>query len=491
MLFIKENVNPGPLADPRKVRNTMPLLDLSKMTKDELLRLAEKIKVPVKKSMLKGEILAVLKKETKKAAKLAEAKKTKTRAVKATAKKASVSGKKVVAKKTVKDKTPKKSVKPKSTKPAAPVKKKTAQPKKPTSIHKAKPIVDKDKAHKAPLKSVAVKKSKRPATRKKPVARKASPSAKENQGVKGYDIQSLHPKFELEDAAQEAKFILGKPDIRDESRAEVSPDLPLGYGDNKVVMLVRDPHWCYLYWELQETLIEDGLRRLSRSRHEVRHVLRIHPAGGTGTPFDVDIDFRAQSHYQQLSPGASFYSEIGLLDHEGFFAALAVSNTVTLPLDGPSEIIDEQWITTDENFTEIYMLSGGELTETGKTRGDFGQAGSRELQKSATEQLTISSPGVGSFGSAQFPAADQKKNFSFWLDTELIIYGGADAGSTILLSGKKLNLRPDGTFTARFSLPEGELKLPVTFISQDRSEAHTVTPKVTRRTETKTGESDQ
>ena len=62
----------------------MPILDLSKMTKDELLRLADTIKIPVKKAMLKGEILTVLKRETKKAARLAEAKKAKAKTVKTT-----------------------------------------------------------------------------------------------------------------------------------------------------------------------------------------------------------------------------------------------------------------------------------------------------------------------------------------------------------------------------------------------------------------------
>ena len=298
----------------------------------------------------------------------------------------------------------------------------------------------------------------------------------------------MHPKFELEDTAQEAKFILGKPDIRDEARTEVSPELPLGYGDNKIVMLVRDPYWCYLYWELQEGNIENGLQRLSRSRDEVRHVLRVHPAKGGATPFDVDIDFRHRSHYLKLSPGASFYTEIGLLDHEGYFAALAVSNTVTLPLDGPSEIIDEQWITTDENFSEIYFLSGGELPGAGKTRGAFGQGGSADLQPAGREPLNMS--GVGSFGSAQIQEPRQEMNFSYWLDAELILYGGADLGSTIELAGKKLDLRPDGTFTARFGFPEGELELPVTFVPPDRSRVHTVTPNF-RRTEAKTGGSDQ
>ena len=103
----------------------------------------------------------------------------------------------------------------------------------------------------------------------------------------------------------------------------------------------------------------------------------------------------------------------------------------------------------------------------------------------------MSSSGAGSFGSAQIKQPGLKTGFSYWLDMELILYGGADIGSTIELSGKKLDLRPDGTFTVRFSLPEGEQKLPVTFKSPDGSNVHTVTPNVTRQTESKTGGSDQ
>ena len=86
----------------------MPILDLSKMTKEELLRLADKIKIPVKKSMLKGEILAVLKRETKKAAKSAERKKANPKAVKKTSKKVPARSKKVAAKKPQQNTKPKK-----------------------------------------------------------------------------------------------------------------------------------------------------------------------------------------------------------------------------------------------------------------------------------------------------------------------------------------------------------------------------------------------
>jgi hypothetical protein len=128
------------------------------------------------------------------------------------------------------------------------------------------------------------------------------------------------------------------------------------------------------------------------------------------------------------------------------------------------------------------------MTGAGKTRGDFGQTGSAGLQTIEREQLQLS--GVGSFGSAKIQEPRRELNFGYWLDAELVLYGGADLGATIELSGQKLNLRPDGTFTARFGLPEGELELPVTFISPDRATIKTITSNI-RHTKSETGGSEQ
>jgi hypothetical protein len=408
------------LAHPRK-KMTTP--DLSKLTKDALLKLAIKNKIAIKKNLLKSEIVAVLKKEMKKKT----PPKPKKKAVKA----------KTVAKKST-------------------VKAKTAPP----------------------------RRTKAPASRKKPVSA-PSASASGQPAIPGADTQALHPKFALEDGSQEAKFILGNPDMHDEAHAETYQELPDNYGDNKLVLLVRDPHWCFLYWELQSEHIQSGFARLNRSQDEVRHVLRIHSPSGGGAYFDVDIDFRSGSHYIELSPsGASFFSEIGLLDREGHFAALAVSNTVTLPLDGPSDVIDERWMTTTENFEEIYVLSGGSITGD-RTGGGLNPLGaSEELQRTRSEQrrtMDFSSPAVSSFSSGQSHNPPEK-SFNYWLDAELVLFGGADPGATIKLSGENLELRPDGTFSTRFVLPEGTLDLPVTFESHDRSEVHTVQPTINRKT---------
>jgi hypothetical protein len=32
-------------------------------------------------------------------------------------------------------------------------------------------------------------------------------------------------------------------------------ELPSGYGDNKILLLVRDPYWVYSYWEISPPVI--------------------------------------------------------------------------------------------------------------------------------------------------------------------------------------------------------------------------------------------
>ena len=100
---------------------------------------------------------------------------------------------------------------------------------------------------------------------------------------------------------------------------------------------------------------------------------------------------------------------------------------------------------------------------------------------STRERMDFSSPAVSSFGSGEIHNPSEK-SFNYWLDAELVLFGGADPGATIKLSDENLELRPDGTFSTRFVLPEGTLNLPVTFESSDRSEVHTVAPIINRKT---------
>ncbi|MBI5427601.1 MAG: DUF4912 domain-containing protein [Nitrospinae bacterium] len=286
------------------------------------------------------------------------------------------------------------------------------------------------------------------------------------------------PKMLAEDAAQEAKFMIGRPEIRDEMRGEAMEELPHGYEDNRLALMVRDPYWLYTYWDIHRGKIEEGARALNRGLHELRWILRLHPAMSVGAaanfpPIDFEVDPNARSWYVHVnSPGSSYYAEIGLMDPDGKFYRLALSNTVTLPIDRPSDIIDERWMTAEEEFQKLYAMSGGFRIG----------AGSEQFQRGQRLPFGLFSGAVSSFWSAAVPAKRERK-FWFWLDAELIVHGGTEPDAKVTLGGQRIQLRPDGTFTARFALPDGIQTIPVTAESYDGIESRTITPEVTRQTE--------
>lgn len=450
--------------------------DLNEMTKDQLLRLAAKKRVAVTRTMLKGEIVAALKKERKKSAQKKTRKKEKEGPKKSFSgrKEGSVAGRAAQPEKRATPTARKAGVSAK--KPVPPAKGKSeskiAAPAQPRSPGKVRPRAGK----RADSRKAYAKKSPGPTRRG---GKRPSPAAAAVRESAGMAERTLRPRFQLEDMAQEAKFIVGSPQIPEDPLTDDAHELPSNYGDNLLVMMARDPYWSYLYWELQPARIEEGLRILSLSLSKVRCILRVYPQSlGSEGAYDVNIDFRWGHYYLQLSPpGETFYVEIGLLEPNGQFFALAESNRITLPMDRASEVVDETWMTTEEEFWKIYALSGGGVPKAPGGSGDV-----PGIQETGVRQWTeMSSETVSRSGSGPTENPSAEKSFRFWMDAELILYGGADPGSSVQMGGERLPLRPDGTFSARFALPEGTVRLPVTFESPGKTEVHTAIQVVTRK----------
>lgn len=78
--------------------------------------------------------------------------------------------------------------------------------------------------------------------------------------------------------------------------------------------------------------------------------------------------------------------------------------------------------------------------------------------------------------------AREPKPFHFVVHTELVVYGAAEPGATLTLQGLPVALRPDGTFSLRFQLPDGEQVLRAVAVSPEGNVERVITPVVTRRT---------
>lgn len=256
-------------------------------------------------------------------------------------------------------------------------------------------------------------------------------------------------------------------------REAPSRELPERYGDNQIYLMVRDPYWIFAYWEIQGEVQEKAFHSLGGDWGEIKSILRVYETTDherIPSSFDMAIAGMARDWYVQVLPNRSYVVEIGLLHRDGRFITLARSNEVTTPRDGMSDVLDENWMGID--FDRIYALSGG--FQVGKS--------SLELRKLMQERLkgAISS-GSGAIGSVpRVPA--KKKGFSFNLDCELIVYGATEPDASVTIQGRKIELKPDGTFNLRFALPDTRVVVDAKATSADGREERSIIPIVERRT---------
>ncbi|MEK6732605.1 MAG: DUF4912 domain-containing protein [Candidatus Omnitrophota bacterium] len=88
-------------------------------------------------------------------------------------------------------------------------------------------------------------------------------------------------------------------------------------------------------------------------------------------------------------------------------------------------------------------------------------------------------------GASEFVQPLKKRQFFFEIGAELIVYGRTEPDAEVKLGDKKVNLRPDGTFSMRFALPDGKINLPFTATSNDKVETRKITTAVERNTVSK------
>jgi len=283
-----------------------------------------------------------------------------------------------------------------------------------------------------------------------------------------------------EEQVERSKYDVGVP-TKDLS-AHVPRELPGGYGKDRIIVMVRDPYWLHCYWELTHRAIQRAEAALGQDWHGAKPILRLLDVSTRDTTCnaesivrDIAIHGGCSNWYIDVAnPPRSYRVDIGYLSKRGQFYALARSNVVTTPRAGISDLIDENWADIDAKKADrIYAMSGG-YDPT---------ASSLELKQLFEERLRrpMGSPSVTSFGSGAYPAARMKK-FWFQLDAELIVYGATEPNAHVTLQGEPIKLRPDGTFTMRFSLPDSRQIIPAVAASADGVEERTIVLAVERNT---------
>src|SRR5947209_6526124 len=319
------------------------------------------------------------------------------------------------------------------------------------------------------------------ADRGRKARRKAARAAKVVARVQTAAARNTSGPPSGEEQVESSKYDVGVP-TRDLS-AKVPRDLPAGYGKDRIVCMVRDPYWLHTYWELTRHAIQRAEAALGQEWHTAKPILRLLDVSNHGTTStsesivrDIDIHGGCNNWYIDVSnPPRSYRVDIGYRARSGRFYVLARSNVVCTPRAGVSDVIDENWSDIDSAKADrIYAMSAG-FDPT---------ASSLELKQLFEERLRrpLGSPAVSSFGSGGFGFGGKGRKFWFQLDAELIVYGATEPNARVTLQGEPVKLRPDGTFTMRFSLPDSRQIIPAVAVSADGIEERTIVLAVERNT---------
>ncbi|MFX4262017.1 DUF4912 domain-containing protein [Pelotomaculum propionicicum] len=152
--------------------------------------------------------------------------------------------------------------------------------------------------------------------------------------------------------------------------APVQPDiyLPHNYGMDRMVLLARDPHWLFAYWEITATKQEEFTGAYGPEAWHASHpVLRIYDVTGiefNGKNAHKHIDYHVEEHIDNWhievgEPDRSFCVDLGRMFPDGRFITLLRSNIVTTPRASLSDRLDEEWMWIEGLYQSIGRVKYG------------------------------------------------------------------------------------------------------------------------------------
>lgn len=258
--------------------------------------------------------------------------------------------------------------------------------------------------------------------------------------------------------------------------------LPGGHTKDRIVVVVRDPYWLHVFWELTHQSVQRAEAALGQDWHGAKPILRVCDVSAQDTTStaeaivrDIEIHGGCNNWYVEVAqPPRSYRIDVGYLSRRGQFYVLARSNVVVTPKAGVSDAVDENWTENDAKQADrLYAMSSGFDPSAGDTRAlkEFlEERFRRPLHTPALPTTIMPAP----------PGKDRK--FFFNIDAEMIVFGRTSVGARVTIQGEPVKLRPDGTFTMRYSFPDGRQILPAITESIDGVEERKIVLAVERNT---------
>jgi hypothetical protein len=297
-------------------------------------------------------------------------------------------------------------------------------------------------------------------------------------------------------------------------------ELPEAYGTRQLFLTARDPHWLYAHWDLTRAQLKK-YNSLSADGHLVLRIYR--GALEAGPLAEIHVHPESRNWFVPVpDAGAKYLSALGYYDSARRWVALASSGATltppdslsdettlrfaTIPYDVPfaqlvsivksalrehlplveamqqlraqgckglpaPEQIRHVWTSAQEkalaevvSMDQVRRIWVGSLEITELVR--------RQLQQQISSISAVPTSPVGGMASVSSPFGGLPRQRGFWfnVNAELIIYGSTEPDAKVTIGDRQIKLRPDGSFSFRFALPDGEYSLPAAAHSADGEE---------------------
>lgn len=116
-------------------------------------------------------------------------------------------------------------------------------------------------------------------------------------------------------------------------------ELPEGYGDGRLVALVRDPATLYVYWDFAPQQVEQAFFALGNAR-AVAKLWNVRAAGGEALVREQEVHLEARGWYlRDLPPGTELRVEVWAVGEKGA-RLLRAARPVRLPPSAPSDQLE-------------------------------------------------------------------------------------------------------------------------------------------------------
>ena len=320
------------------------------------------------------------------------------------------------------------------------------------------------------------------------------------------------------------------PTPTSEPAAAPAQELPESYGTQQLFLTARDPRWLFAHWDFSLAQIRD-LNALSAEGHLALRVFE--GVFSLNSMDEIQVHPESRNWFIPVPHGGSRYlAELGYRNRARQWVSVARSAATmtppdslsddtavrfaTIPYDIPFALLvsnvksaAREHVPLVEALEELRAQGHKELPGGGQVGGDWTASQEKalaevisldrtqriwigsleitelirrrlqqELSSMAAAQFGVPSSWSGAFGissqagsvSSPFGGAQRRRGFWFNVNAELIIYGATEPDATVTIGDRKIKLRPDGTFSFRFALPDGDYRLPAAAHSADGEE---------------------